>query len=104
MLDVECDQQGRDLLHGASVLKFARINPAHARNFGREIQSDCGCHRLVAAHQNIAFYAKGRFDESDFSVKRFAGFWPTKTSCLHAPMTRLPAWIFTSLMLSRCSS
>ena len=55
MLDVQCDQQGRDLLYGASVLKFARINPAHARNFGREIQSDCGCHRLVAAHQNIGF-------------------------------------------------
>jgi LPS-assembly protein len=42
------------------------------RNSGLETtRSDYVGRFLVQPTQNIAFYAKGRFDESDFSVKRF---------------------------------
>ena len=37
-------------------------------------------------------------------VKRRASRLLTMTGCLNCPMIRLPAWIFTSRRLSRCSS
>src|ERR1700674_5120809 len=54
--DVETDQQRRDLLDNARVLKLATINRSHARDLRREFHRNLRGIGIIAAYDDVAIY------------------------------------------------
>lgn|SRR5579871_348474 len=51
--NVESDQQGRDLLYDAGILKFAAIDGTDSRNLRRKFAGELRSIRIIAAHHDV---------------------------------------------------